>query len=134
MIDTQRPIIVFDAVCPLCSAHARFVLKHDRRRRFRIAPMQSDTGAALLRRFGNDPGDPETLLLVDKGRPLRDSDAILAILRGLGWPWRLAGAAGLLPQRLRDRLYRWLARNRYRLFGRRESCWRPDPELGDRIL
>lgn len=130
----DRPVVVFDGICPLCSANARFILRHDRRRHFRLAAMQSEAGAALYRRFGIDPADPETLILVDGGRALRDSEAVLAIWSGLGWPWRAAAAARIVPAALRDPLYRWVARNRYRLFGRRETCWLPGPELADRFL
>ena len=134
MSAADRPVVVFDAICPLCSANARFILKHDRRRRFRLASMQSEAGAALYRRFGIDPADPESLILVEGGRALRDSDAVLAIWSGLGWPWRAAAVARIVPARFRDPLYRWVARNRYRLFGRRETCWLPGPELADRFL
>ena len=135
MREDPRPVVVFDGLCPLCSANARFILKHDRSGCFRLAAMQSEAGAALYRRFGIDPADPETLILVEGGRIRRDSDAVLAIWRGLGGPWRLgAGAAGLLPAFLRDPLYRWVARHRYRLFGRRDTCWAPPPEWRDRLL
>lgn len=131
---TEAPVILFDGMCVLCSAHARFVLKHDRRGHFRLAAMQGAAGAALYRRFGIDPADPETLILVTGDRALRDSDAVIAIYRGLGWPWRAAGALAAVPRRVRDPLYRWVARNRYRLFGRRETCWLPDPSQAERIL
>jgi predicted DCC family thiol-disulfide oxidoreductase YuxK len=134
MTGDTRPIIVFDAICPLCAANAQFVLKHDRRGRFRLASMQSEAGAALYRRFGIDPADPETLILVEGDRALRDSEAVIAIWRGLGWPWRLAGLARILPPFLRDPAYRLIARNRYRLFGRRETCWLPDAAFRDRLL
>jgi predicted DCC family thiol-disulfide oxidoreductase YuxK len=130
----DRPVIVFDSLCLLCSANARFILRHDRRRRFRLASMQSEAGAALYRRFGIDPADPETLILVDGDRALRDSDAVLAIWSGLGWPWRSAALGRIVPAALRDPLYRWVARNRYRWFGRRETCWLPDPAFADRFL
>jgi predicted DCC family thiol-disulfide oxidoreductase YuxK len=134
MSGADRPVVVFDAICPLCSANARFILRHDRRRHFRLASMQSEAGAALYRRFGIDRADPETLILVEGDRALRDSDAVLAIWSGLGWPWRAAAIARIVPAALRDPLYRWVARNRYRLFGRRETCWLPGPELADRFL
>ncbi|HYD37508.1 MAG TPA: thiol-disulfide oxidoreductase DCC family protein [Allosphingosinicella sp.] len=134
MSGDRAPVVVFDGLCPLCSANARFILKHDRRRCFRLASMQSEAGRALFRRFGIDPDDPETLILVDGDRVLRDSDAVLAIWSGLGWPWRAAAAVRIVPAALRDRLYRWVARNRYRLFGRRQACWLPEPELADRFL
>ena len=128
------PIILFDAHCVLCSANARFVLRFDRERRFRLAAMQGDVGAELFRRNGLDPADPESILVVDGDRVWRDSDAVIAIYAGLGWPWRAAVAARLVPRGLRDPVYRWVARNRYRMFGRRETCWLPRPEFADRLL
>lgn len=128
------PIIVFDAECVLCSANAQFVLKHDTRGRFRLASMQGEVGAELLRRFGIDPADPETMLLVEDDRVLRDSDAVLAIWFGLGWPWRATTVFWLVPRLVRDFVYRLVARNRYRLFGRRETCFVPRPDQAERIL
>jgi predicted DCC family thiol-disulfide oxidoreductase YuxK len=128
------PIILFDAHCVLCSANARFVLRFDIERRFRLAAMQGDVGAELFRRNGLDPADPESILVVDGDRVWRDSDAVIAIYAGLGWPWRAAVAARLVPRGLRDPVYRWVARNRYRMFGRRETCWLPRPEFADRLL
>ncbi len=130
----DHPIIIFDAQCVLCSANAQFVLKHDRREHFRLASMQGDIGTGLYRRFGIDPANPETLILVDGNDVRRDSDAIIAIYAGLGWPWRTATALRLVPAFLRDPVYRWVARNRYRLFGRRATCWVPDAEQASRVL
>lgn len=131
---SEPPIIVFDAECVLCSANAQFVLKHDRGRRFRLASMQGGVGAALYRRFGIDPADPDTLILVEGDRVRRDSDAVIAIYTGLGWPWRVAGMLRVVPRALRDPVYRLVARNRYRLFGRRATCWLPRPADADRVL
>ena len=133
-MDTDRPIIVFDALCVLCSANARFILRHDRNGHFRLAAMQSEAGTALYRRFGIDPADPETLIVVSGDKALRNSDAIIAIWRELSWPWRMGATARFVPRALRDPLYRWVARHRYRLFGRRQTCWLPPPEVRDRIL
>lgn len=130
----DRPIIVFDSLCVLCSASARFVLEHDRAARFRLAAMQSEIGASLYRRFGLDPADPDSLLVVEDGRAMRDSDAVIAIFTGLGGPWRLAALGRLVPRFIRDRLYRWVARHRYGLFGRRDACWRPPAAFRDRLL
>jgi predicted DCC family thiol-disulfide oxidoreductase YuxK len=130
----EGPIIVFDAVCVLCCANAQFVLRHDRAGVFRLASMQGEIGAALYRSSGIDPRDPDTLIVIDGDLVLRGSDAVLAIYGGLGWPWRAALVLKLVPRRLRDPLYRWVARHRYRLFGRRESCWVPGPEHAGRIL
>jgi predicted DCC family thiol-disulfide oxidoreductase YuxK len=127
-------IVVFDALCPLCSANARFILRQDRARAFRLASVQSEAGRALYHRFGLDANDPDTMLTVDGERLLRDSDAVLTIARGLGRPWSAAALLRLVPRPLRDAAYRWVARNRYRLFGRRETCWLPPPEHRDRLL
>ena len=127
-------IIVFDGHCVLCSANARFVLRNDRRGRFRLAAMQGDAGAALMTRHGIDPADPDTLIVVRGDTVLRDSDAVLAIGSGLGWPWRAAGILRAIPRPVRDLVYRTVARNRYRLFGRTEQCFVPDPPWADRLL
>ena len=134
MSESDRPVVVFDGLCPLCSANAQFILRHDRRRHFRLASMQSAAGAALYRRFGIDPLDPDSLIVVAGDRLFRDSDAVLMIWRNLGAPWRIAALARFVPRLVRDPLYRWVAGNRYRLFGRRETCWRPGPEFEDRML
>ena len=130
----DRPVIVFDGSCVLCSASAQFVLRHDRRGRFRLTTAQGAVGEALYRHFGLANGDYETLLVLEEGRLLTRSQAAIAIARGLGWPWRAATIARLVPRALRDRLYVLVARNRYRLFGRRNSCWAPSSEQRDRIL
>ena len=130
----EHPIIVFDGLCVLCSANAQFVLKHDRRGHFRLAAMQNEVGRALYRQFGVDPTNPETLIVVTGTTALRDSDAVLAIWEGIGWPWRAVGVLRLIPRPLRDGVYRWIARNRYLIFGRRGTCWLPTREQAARIL
>lgn len=130
----HRPIILFDALCVLCSVNAQFILKHDHKGSFRLASMQSEAGAALYRKFGIDPADPETTILVQGETALRNSDAVLAIYAGLGWPWRALRIFSIVPRPLRDSMYRWIARNRYHLFGQRETRWLPAPEYADRLL
>ena len=129
-----HPIIVFDGQCVLCSANAQFVLRHDHRGWFRLAAMQGDVGRALYEHFGIDPTNPETMIVVAGNRALRDSTAVLAIWAGLGWPWRALGILHLVPGPLRDGIYRCIARNRYRIFGRRQACWVPTPEQASRVL
>jgi predicted DCC family thiol-disulfide oxidoreductase YuxK len=128
------PIIVFDALCVLCAVNARFVLRHDRRHHFRLASMQGLVGDALYRAHGIDPTQPETLIIVDGDRLLMNSDAVIAIWTGCGWPWRAAAVLRLVPHFIRDPIYRLVARNRYRWFGQRETCWLPAPADRDRVL
>ena len=130
----DAPIILFDAECVLCSANARFVLRHDQAGHFRLASIQGTVGAALCRTHGVDPADPVSMLVVEAGRVRRDSDAVLSIYAALGLPWRLIGVFRLIPALLRDPVYRWIARNRYRLFGKRDTCWVAPPEYRARIL
>jgi predicted DCC family thiol-disulfide oxidoreductase YuxK len=136
---TARAVIVFDGVCVLCNGWVRFLLRHDRRQRYRFAAMQGDSGRELLAAHGLDPDDPASFLLIeyDSGASPRistDSDAIRRVLMGLGGVWRIAALLALLPRHLRDPLYRLVARNRYRWFGRHDACTVPDPAQAHRFL
>ncbi len=127
-------IIVFDAQCLLCNAWGQFLLRHDRRGVFRFASIQGATGRRLLAEAGLQVDGLQTLLLVDGSRSWQHTAAILRVLHGLGWPWRLAWVGWLIPSPLRDALYRWVARHRYRLFGRSETCLLPPPGTAMRFL
>ena len=132
--ERSKPIIVFDAMCILCSANAQFVINNDPRGHFLLASMQGEVGSAIYRKFGIDPTDPDTIVVVTGDHALRDSDAVLSIYEGLGWPWRVLSALKIIPRALRDPAYRLIARNRYRIFGKRETCWLPTPEQAARVL
>lgn len=129
-----QAVIVFDGVCVLCNGWVRFLLRYDRHGRYRFAAMQTESGGALLSAHGLDPDDPASFLLIDDGRAWTDTEAVCRVVTGLGGPWRLACLVGLVPRALRDRLYRWIARNRYRWFGRREACLVPTAEQHARFL
>lgn len=132
--DGNGPIIVFDAECVLCSANAQFVLKHDKARHFRLTSTQGHVGAEIYRKRGMDPTTPSTILVVEGESVRQDSDAVLSIYEGLGFPWRLLSVLRLVPAVVRDPVYRWIARNRYRVFGKRTSCWVAPPQYSDRIV
>lgn len=132
--ERPKPIIVFDAMCVLCSANAQFVINNDRRGHFLLASMQGDVGSAIYRKFDIDPTAPDTIVVVTGDHALRDSDAVLSIYEGLGWPWRVFSALKIIPRALRDPAYRLIARNRYRIFGKRETCWLPTPAQAARLL
>jgi predicted DCC family thiol-disulfide oxidoreductase YuxK len=119
----KGPIILFDAECVLCSANAKFILTHDKAQRFHLASMQGTVGSDLFRAHGLDPADPTSILVIDGSTVRVDSGAVLSIYEGLGYPWRLASIVRIIPAFVRDRLYRWIARNRYQLFGKRSTCW-----------
>lgn len=134
----DKPIIVFDGVCVLCTANARFVLKNDHKARFRLAVMQDAAGAAIMRHAGLDPADPVSFVLLDPpsegGRVWMNSDAVLHLWSGLGWPWRASLIFKPIPRFVRDPIYKLIARNRYKWFGQRDECWVPSPEQATRIL
>ncbi|WP_426393880.1 thiol-disulfide oxidoreductase DCC family protein [Ralstonia sp. R-29] len=127
-------IVVYDAHCLLCSGSIQFLLRHDRQGVLRFASMQGETGRRLLTQAGVNPDDVNTVLFVRGGHAWRESAAVLRILHTLGWPWRLAWVGGLIPAPLRDALYRGVARNRYRWFGRSETCIVPPPDAAQRFL
>src|SRR5690606_10219412 len=134
MTEYAAPVIVFDGVCALCSRWVRFLLRFDRAGRYRFAAMQGVHGRQLLAAHGLDPDDPLSFLLVEAGGAFTDTDAIVRVLAGLGGLWKLALSARLLPRPLRDGAYRWLARNRYRWFGRHDACYLPTPAQAARFL
>ncbi|WP_114241424.1 thiol-disulfide oxidoreductase DCC family protein [Dyella sp. C9] len=133
--DAVHPVIVFDGVCVLCSRWVDFILRHDRHGRFRLAAMQGQHGRSLLVAHGLSPDDPMSFLLVQDGQGYSDTDAIVRVLAQLGGRWHWAGGAlRAIPRPLRDRGYRWIARHRYTLFGRRQQCRLPEPTQAWRFI
>lgn len=129
---TNPPVILFDGVCNLCSAWVRFVARWDEGRRYRLAALGSPAAARLLER--NDAGSTDSVILIEEGRTFTESEAALRILAGLGGVWSLTRVARLVPRPVRDVVYRWVARNRYRWFGRKDRCELPDAGLRERFL
>jgi predicted DCC family thiol-disulfide oxidoreductase YuxK len=125
MIDPGARVIVFDGICHVCSGWIRFLGRHRIDPPFQLLPMQSAAGKALLVQCGIDPEDPATFLVLDRGRQLTESDAEIHVIAALGGFWRMAELARVVPRRWRDAAYRLLARNRYRWFGRRGTCYLP---------
>ena len=130
----DKPIIIFDGHCVLCSRWARFVLRHDRAKRFRLLAAQTPLGTALYTHYRLDPVSYETNILLADGRAWLKSEGTIRMLEGLGFPWSLVSVARILPRAVRDRLYHVIARNRLRWFGSRETCFLPDPADADRFL
>jgi predicted DCC family thiol-disulfide oxidoreductase YuxK len=132
--DPEAPIWLFDGHCALCSWAIRFTLNHEREPRIRFVAITSQEGQYIALRHGIDPNDPGTFLFIEKGRALAKSDAALAVAGYLAGLPRLLRLTRLIPRPMRDRLYDWIARNRYRLFGRIDTCERPDPTQHHRFV
>jgi predicted DCC family thiol-disulfide oxidoreductase YuxK len=133
------PILFYDGVCGLCDRTVQFVLRHDRRGRFRFAALQSAHARRMLARHGRDPSRLDTMyLLLNPGAPterlLDRSDGIVGVLEQLGGVWRLSAAARVVPRFVRDRAYDLVARHRYRWFGRYDRCVLPPPNMRVRFL
>lgn len=133
-MNSKEPILLFDGVCNLCNAAVQWVLKRDRSNVFRFAALQSETGRTLLQRAGLSADNFDTVVLVEDDRVFTRSDAALEVARRLGGWWPALAVFKLVPRFIRDGVYNWVARHRYRWFGRREACMLPRPEWKERFL
>jgi len=129
-----RPVVLFDGVCVICNAGVDFLMRRDPRGVIRFAAMQSEAGRRLGHLHDLPIEDLDSFYVVDGTSVFDRSSAALHLARYLGWPWRLALAFGIVPRRLRDGAYDVLARNRYRWFGRRQTCRLPTPDERARFL
>ena len=132
---TEQPpaIVLFDGVCNLCNGGVRWLIRHDPHGRLRFASLQSDAGGELVTRHGLE--GVQSVVVIANGRAIVRSDAVLFLGHAAGQPWsQLATVAGLVPRPLRDLAYRGVARSRYRVFGRRQECIVPTPELRARFV
>ena len=134
-----NPIILYDGVCALCNRLNQFLLKRDIHDRFRFASLQSEFATKVLRRHGADPDDLDTVYVIEdyetpNERLLARSDAILHVVRELGGFWKIAGWGKILPRPIRDALYKLVARNRYRVFGKYDTCMMPEPRYRKKFL
>lgn len=127
------PTLLFDGVCNLCNGAVQFVLDHERDHTLRFAALQSPEAKDLL---GDHPlpAGLDSVLLVEGGEVFAHSDAALRVARHLRMPWRLLGVFRVVPRFVRDAVYRFVARHRYRWFGKSETCRIPTPELRARFL
>ena len=128
----SRPILLYDGVCGLCNGLVQFLLKRDTHDRLRYASLQSELAATVLKRHGADPHELDTVYVVvgynqSDEKMLSRSDAILYLGEQLGGIWKIATIGRVIPKFLRDGLYKLVATNRYRMFGKYDSCMMPAP-------
>ena len=129
----NRNIILFDGVCGLCDRSIQFVIAHDHDQYFKFASFQSKAGEQICKKFGLNSG-MSTFYLIEAGIVYDKSDAWMKILRRLNAPWRYLSVFSIVPRAIRDWVYDQIGRNRYRWFGKMESCPIPDPSVADRFL
>jgi predicted DCC family thiol-disulfide oxidoreductase YuxK len=131
---SSKSIVLFDGVCNLCNGFVQFLLKKDRRNLFLFGSIQSEEGQALLKHFAPATADLTSIVFIDGGTVLTESDAVLAIGKRLGGIWGLGSWFRFIPKIIRDAMYRFIARHRYQLFGRREECMVPTPDIRKKFI
>ncbi|MGM0875530.1 MAG: thiol-disulfide oxidoreductase DCC family protein [Bacillota bacterium] len=134
MNTSDEPILLFDGVCHFCNHTVQFVIRHDKREKFRFAALQSSRGQELLKKFDLPTNDFDSFVMITNNTFYTKSTAALQVCLVLGGLWRILYVMKVLPMPLRDRIYTILAKNRYRWFGKEDSCMIPSPELRKRFL
>lgn len=131
---STSPLLLFDGVCNLCSGTVQFILKHDQKEKFTFASLQSDIGQKILEENDLSTTDFQSFILMENGTCYARSTAALKVSGYLGFPYNLLLVFLLIPRPIRDYFYNIVAKNRYRWFGKKESCWLPTPELKKRFI
>jgi len=134
MRNNQTQIILFDGVCNLCNSMVQFTIKRDPNEKFKFASLQSESGQALLQKFGLSTRDFHSFVFISGDKYFLRSSAALHVLKELGGIWKVMYIFILIPRPLRDLFYRIIAGNRYSLFGKSDTCMIPTPELQQRFL
>jgi predicted DCC family thiol-disulfide oxidoreductase YuxK len=129
-----QAVVLIDGVCHLCQGLVRFIIPRDPRGRIKFASLQSEIGIELLTAAGLEDKRLDTVVLLENGKCYTESSAVLRIARRLRWPWPAAYSFILIPRPLRSAVYKLVARNRYRWFGRDEQCLLPTPDIRQRFL
>jgi predicted DCC family thiol-disulfide oxidoreductase YuxK len=132
-VTPSEAIILFDGVCNLCSGSVQFVIKRDPDAWFKFASLQSDFGQQQLQKAGLDQKSFHSIILINGDKIYQRSDAALEIARKLKGAWPVLYGFKILPRFLRDAVYNLIGRNRYQLFGKKDACWIPTPELKSRF-
>ena len=127
-------VLLFDGVCNLCNTSVKWVLLRDKKGEFKFAAIQSEAGQSLLKSFGLDNQPLESVILISGRQAYIKSDAAINVASKLGGIWTIALVFRLVPRPVRDAIYDWVAKNRYRWFGKQEQCLLPQPEWKDRFL
>lgn len=130
----EQGIILFDGVCNLCNSSVQYVIRHDPAAKFQFAAQQGLSGSGLLRKYGFEENNANSFVLIQNGKAYTKSTAALKVAWQLKGPIRLLYIFMIIPAFIRDAVYTFIANNRYKWFGRRESCMLPTPELQKRFL
>ncbi len=130
----KESIILFDGVCNLCNSSVNFIIDRDKNKLFRFASLQSEAGKDLLKKFNSDSENLDSVVVITNGKLHKKSSAALKIASMLPAPYPLASAFLIIPPFIRDKIYDYIAANRYKWFGKKDSCRMPDADLKSRFL
>ena len=130
----ESPVILFDGVCNLCNGFVQYVIKHDRRGLFKFASLQSQPGQELLRKFSLPASNFNSFVVVKDGKAFTKSDAALLVAKHLDGPVRLLYGLKIVPSVIRNSVYNFIANNRYKWFGKKDSCMIPQQSIQSRFL
>lgn len=133
-MNTNNPIILFDGVCNLCNRFVQFIIKRDPNARFKFASIQSESGQSILHKLNLSKSSFDSIVYFKENKYFIKSSAGLQILKDLGGPWQLFYVFILIPQFIRDPIYNFIAKKRYKLFGKCDTCMIPAPEIKPRFL
>jgi predicted DCC family thiol-disulfide oxidoreductase YuxK len=131
---SQHHIVIFDGVCNFCNGVVNFIIRRDPKALFSFTPMQSESGKRLIEKYDATMVGVDTILLIKNGQCYERTDAAIEIAGDLTGLWSMFRVFKILPKSFRDYFYRLFARNRYKLFGRREECMIPSPEVRGRFI
>lgn len=131
----HKQLILFDGVCNLCNASINYIIKHDKNNVFMFAPLQSEAGKDIINHFNLDTSKTDSILLYSKEKGLKiKSSAALAIASKLGFPRSLLTVFYIVPPFIRNWVYDYVAKNRYKWYGKKDACMIPTPELKAKFL
>ncbi len=130
----QQPVILFDGVCNYCNSMVNFVIKQDKKKVFKFAALQSDSGQKLLKQYNLPTESFNSFILIDNGKVYQSSAAGLTVLKKLPWYWKWSQAFWIIPTFMRNAVYNIIAKNRYKWFGRKDTCMVPYQVVRDRFL
>lgn len=134
LLEQTHPVILFDGICNLCSGAVQFIIKHDPKKHFRFASLQSKFGEEVMKHFGLPVNQFNSFILLENGKIYTRSTAALKVAKKLKGAWSLAYGFIIIPYFIRDAVYNLIARNRYKWFGKKEECWIPTSELKSLFL
>lgn len=130
----EYKIILFDGVCNLCNTSVTFLIKRDKKDIFRFAALQEEPGITLLRKYNIDPKDTDSIILIDNGKAYIKSSAALRATKYMSGLYPILYGFMIVPKFIRNAVYDYIARNRYKWYGQKESCMIPTPELRAKFL